>query len=303
MNYIIINIYKTIILFINMVECQKIIAALESVFQCHVCFHDYEGRIQKAIGTIPLYHRNPYCHIIRNDSRCFQYCCGMEAQDSRQEMTVCRTSFYKRCHAGFFEIAVPVFCDTILTGIMFVGPFSFQEGVDDNILVQAQRMKSIDLVRERQTPPVIAGDTITQLRIFAELTAEQITSVICGGASLIEEEPQKIRITRWLDRNFRKKMRLADLACHLGVGEIRVCQLMREHFNCTFSEALVNRRINHACYLLRSSGMKNAAIATDCGFQDQEYFYRVFKRITGQSPGVYRKQTRSDHVSASTLLA
>ncbi len=287
-----------------MTDCLKIISALESVFDCHVCFHDYEGRIQKAIGAVPLFHRNPCCHPIRNDSRCFQYCCGMEAQDCRREMTVQRTSFIKRCHAGFFEVAVPIFFDTVITGIMFVGPFLFPEKTVDNVLIQPRREESIELVRRmRGEPPVIDSAVLEQMRIFAELAAERITREIGGKSSFSEDEPQKVRINRWLDRNFRKKLRLGDLASHLGVSEIRVCQLMREHFDCTFSDALLKRRVDQACYLLRSSGMKNSAVAADCGFNDQEYFYRVFKRIMGQSPGAYRKQTRSGRVSASTLLA
>ena len=41
--------------------------------------------------------------------------------------------------------------------------------------------------------------------------------------------------------------------------------------------------------LLVESGLKISEVATMCGFDDQFYYSRVFKKFTGMSPENYKK--------------
>ena len=52
-------------------------------------------------------------------------------------------------------------------------------------------------------------------------------------------------------------------------------------------------RIAEAVILLRSTDKTLGEIAVETGFSDTNYFGRQFKRITGSSPGEYRKKCRS----------
>lgn len=287
-----------------MYDCIAIIHALESSFQCHICFHDYEGRIGRSIGKVPLYHRNQTCDKVRRSRRCFQYCCGMEAQDSRNKMISCRRPFFKCCHAGLYELAVPVFYGSQLTGIMFAGPFARVDIPDDGgkLLIQELRSDATGLTSDSiSTLPSLSCEQGHDLIVFSALTAEKISLATGSNQSPPSHAPYEIRIQYYLDRHFREKLRLGDLADYLGVSKIRLCQLMRKHFDMTFTEVLTKRRIEHARYLLQNSGMKIAAIADDCGYSDPEYFHRIYKSHTGDTPAAYR-QSHKNKNSTSGLL-
>lgn len=52
------------------------------------------------------------------------------------------------------------------------------------------------------------------------------------------------------------------------------------------------RRLDHARGLLRDTDLTAAEIAARCGFPDPAYFSRMFHRVVGQQPRVYREQAR-----------
>ena len=57
--------------------------------------------------------------------------------------------------------------------------------------------------------------------------------------------------------------------------------------------AYINRtRVNHALPMLGESTRTIREIANSCGFDDMNYFARVFKKITGVSPTEYRNEHR-----------
>ncbi|QIL38229.1 helix-turn-helix transcriptional regulator [Pedobacter sp. HDW13] len=53
---------------------------------------------------------------------------------------------------------------------------------------------------------------------------------------------------------------------------------------------ILGKRIERAQYLLATSQLTYSEIATQTGFDNLSYFSRSFKKLTGMSPGAYKKQ-------------
>jgi AraC-like DNA-binding protein len=64
---------------------------------------------------------------------------------------------------------------------------------------------------------------------------------------------------------------------------------MRAKLNRSFTDLLTQYRTDHAAQLLTRTQASVAEIALACGFPDQSYFTKVFKRRTGRTPLVYRQ--------------
>lgn len=69
--------------------------------------------------------------------------------------------------------------------------------------------------------------------------------------------------------------------------------LMRQQAGVPFTELLNRMRIDQAAELLAIRDWPLAAIAERCGFRDQSYFTKVFKRYRKVSPLQYRKDLRA----------
>jgi len=86
-------------------------------------------------------------------------------------------------------------------------------------------------------------------------------------------------------------------------GQVPLTQLAREcglstgHFSRAFKDTmgvpphqwLLRRRIENAMRLLRNQHLSLPEVALACGFSDQSHFTRVFTKLSGTSPGAWRR--------------
>lgn len=66
-------------------------------------------------------------------------------------------------------------------------------------------------------------------------------------------------------------------------------RLFSATYNTTPQQYLLGIRIRHAYNMLRDKTLSVTEIATRCGFNDSNYFCRIFKKNTGMTPSMYRK--------------
>lgn len=94
----------------------------------------------------------------------------------------------------------------------------------------------------------------------------------------------------YLDMNYPKKLKLKEVAAHLGYHPHYMTRIFRERFAVTPKQYLMELKMKKACVLLRSTELPVAVVAESLGFEDALAFSRLFKREFGQSPSVYRRQ-------------
>ena len=66
--------------------------------------------------------------------------------------------------------------------------------------------------------------------------------------------------------------------------------LFRTECGCTLTEYVTRERIDRGIYLLQRTEKSVQEIAAECGIQDANYFIKLFKKLTGLTPGRYREQ-------------
>jgi AraC-like DNA-binding protein len=87
------------------------------------------------------------------------------------------------------------------------------------------------------------------------------------------------------------------IASQLGITS-RYLRLLLEETGRSFSEHVLEMRLEHAAELLRDPGQqerKVSAIAFACGFSDLSYFNRAFRRRYGETPTDMREAARRQH--------
>ncbi|WP_295157016.1 substrate-binding domain-containing protein [uncultured Ruminococcus sp.] len=72
----------------------------------------------------------------------------------------------------------------------------------------------------------------------------------------------------------------------LSYGHFRATY--KDIFDISFHQDLINCRIAMAKYLLLTTTMGIPAISFKCGYTDEKYFMRQFRRLTGNTPNSYR---------------
>lgn len=93
----------------------------------------------------------------------------------------------------------------------------------------------------------------------------------------------------YLKQNFNAEVKLEDLAMKSFISKNYFSRLFREITGVSFSDYIQQLRIDEACSLLKTTNLKIITIASQAGFKDLKFFYEVFKKYTGKTPGDYRK--------------
>lgn len=98
------------------------------------------------------------------------------------------------------------------------------------------------------------------------------------------------KTTDYIKRHFTEKLTLELVAEQVYLSRSHLSRILNEELGCTLSEYVNRLRVDRSKIFLMNGAMSLADIADAVGFDDQSYFTKVFKKVTGVSPGKYRDQ-------------
>jgi AraC-like DNA-binding protein len=104
-----------------------------------------------------------------------------------------------------------------------------------------------------------------------------------------EREPYRVRLARtFISDHQTEDITLSDVAKTIKVSPFYLCKIFKKGTGLTLIEFRNRLRIESAKKLLAISNRGVSEIAYDVGFQSLTQFNRLFRRIVGQSPTIYR---------------
>lgn len=119
----------------------------------------------------------------------------------------------------------------------------------------------------------------------------------CGGEEEFLPAPTGsiiIKAVFFLNKYFREQVSRWKLSECVNASEDYLSRIFHRQMGIPLWEYLNRLRIGYAIELLKSSAESVSEIASRAGFRDQAYFCRVFRRITGATPGAVRKVSGSN---------
>ena len=94
----------------------------------------------------------------------------------------------------------------------------------------------------------------------------------------------------YIQHNYRKKISLQDIADAGGVSISKCCSLFASSYGLSPINYLLEYRLSESAYQLRNSSETVTEIALTHGFSDSNYFARCFRKWSGKTPTVYRRE-------------
>jgi AraC family transcriptional regulator len=121
--------------------------------------------------------------------------------------------------------------------------------------------------------------------IVAPLTNAAPPKPIRGGLA-----PWQVRrVTTHVETNLDATITTKDLARLAGLSLFHFCRAFRDSFEESPHGYVTRRRVERAQGLMLTTNASLGQIAAECGFTDQAHLSRLFRRIVGESPGVWRR--------------
>ena len=99
------------------------------------------------------------------------------------------------------------------------------------------------------------------------------------------------RVVDEMEHNFAAKYDAGRYAKLLNLSESRFNHIFKAEVGISPYCYLLQLRINNAATLLEQTNLQIKQIAEQSGFEDPLHFTQAFKKATGVTPSIYRKQT------------
>jgi two-component system response regulator YesN len=93
----------------------------------------------------------------------------------------------------------------------------------------------------------------------------------------------------YIKRNYMKKITLEEVASYVYLSPSYFSKVFKEEMKVNFNTYLNYIRIETSKKLLLDDSIVLVDLSNLVGFEDQSYFSKVFKKMTGVSPGKYRE--------------
>ena len=119
--------------------------------------------------------------------------------------------------------------------------------------------------------------------LIKRISVDLVSSVYPGASPLVA------RSLRYIKSNYTHKIKLSDIASELHVNPSYFSALFSQEMGRSFTDYILELRVNRARDLLKNTNMDIVDVAASSGFENQSYFTKIFRKITGLTPRHYRQ--------------
>jgi AraC-like DNA-binding protein len=142
--------------------------------------------------------------------------------------------------------------------------------------------------------------------------AIEFQEIIVKGLILLSQEIQKKdknesatfsrEIIDYVDRNYNKNISLTEVADYFQFSTVYMSTLFKNTTGINFKEYLTNIQVEQAKRFLET-GEKIYNVSHQVGCNNVDTFIRMFKRVTGVSPGKYQQEYRNEKAKEGRVKA
>jgi AraC-like DNA-binding protein len=102
-----------------------------------------------------------------------------------------------------------------------------------------------------------------------------------------------LKLEQTLRQNLTHQWTVEEMAALFGLGTTAFTEKVRRHTGFSPMHYLINIRISEAIKLLKQPGVNFTNVALETGFYSSQHFSTTFKKLTGYTPGEFRKRNGS----------
>ena len=142
---------------------------------------------------------------------------------------------------------------------------------------------------------------VTYLRHIQD--AKTVEDIACTLHSLVESTIAQItsfqgiphalairKAERFIRETLTRKMSLGEIAGIAGLSAPYFSTIFKDEMGENLSRYINRLRVEKASRMLLETNLSLSDISSECCFEDQSWFSKIFKSFTGTSPGKYRSQ-------------
>ena len=234
----------------------------------------------------------PYCALIRESAEGLAACMDCDRQACRVAAEKKNTHIY-RCHAGFTEAVSPLYQGEMLIGFLLFGhvfPYASHEEGWQEI---RHRCSALSVDPDKLYKAILQAAPVqeTYVRSAAHILHAVASYLILERMATLKEDLLEVRLDTYITEHFAEPLDAMRLSRALGIGKTRLYALTKKLYRQGTAARIRELRMEKARFLLRERrDLPLAEVAWQCGYQDYNYFFTVFRREVGCTPREWRNE-------------
>ncbi|MEI6715894.1 MAG: helix-turn-helix domain-containing protein [Verrucomicrobiota bacterium] len=243
---------------------------------------------------------NPFCALIsKNDDAC-RMCLAVDSKLKDHVGTEAKTEV---CLAGLVDTAVPVVLGEKVIGYLRTGQVALSTPKKKDFTKLAKSLLDWGLKTDlsqleeawfhsKVLKPEQYEAFVQLLKVFGRhlsLAAEKIATEQEAG-----ESPVIRKAREYIEAHQEDELSVDDVAKVVNMSTFYFCKVFKKATGLTFTAYLSAVRVGKAKNLLMNPHARISEVAFQAGFQSITHFNRVFRKLTGQSPTVFRATASKD---------
>ena len=296
---------------------EEVIARL----QASEIFRDYQDAFETATG-LPLVLRAAgsfqppltgskqlasFCALIAGESKTCAACLQLQAAAQQEVVTECKTF---RCFAGLSESVVPVRIGEKVIGYLQTGQVLLHTPSKRSFRAAMAQLEkwSTTIDAAKLEAAYFETHVLTKARYGAVLRllgcfAQQLSSLSneLMLKSVTTEPPAVAKARAFIADHLGEALSLELVAQASHMSAFYFCKVFKAATGVTLTDYIARARIEKTKRLLLNPHVRISEAAFEAGFQSLSQFNRVFRRVVGESPTVYREQLHGTSATGAAL--
>lgn len=253
----------------------------------------------RALESFDLPHHgekneSPFCALMASSNQSCAACLQLQRKVEEEARLEPKTL---KCFAGLCDSAVPVRVGDNLVAFLQTGQVLLHQpnrreftkltrellkyGVETDLKRLEEAYFQTRVLDKKQYEAVLR-----LLTIFAQHLASLSNQLMVSAEQV--ESPLVSRARLFITEHQDEEISLRQVAAAVNTSAFYFCKMFKQATGLTFTDYLARTRIEKVKNLLLNPHKRVSEVAYETGFQSLSQFNRVFRRVTGQSPTVWR---------------
>ncbi len=275
---------------ISVFDLDKLLEILKDFYELtHIRITVFDENLNELIS----YPRQvaPYCALIRSSIKGLDACMACDRHACETAAKKHSTHVY-RCHAGLTEAVAPLYVGDILAGYLLFGHVFTYSSSEEAWPVISRLTADLPINKPllRQSLNEAVPLEEHYVRSAAHILRVVASYLIFEHMAKLKEDSLAVRLDAYISAHFTEHLNAATLAEVLGIGKTQLYELSHKLYRQGTASHIRELRMAKAKELLTDQKqLPLAEVAAQCGYLDYNYFFTVFNREVGCTPGKWRK--------------
>lgn len=194
------------------------------------------------------------------------------------------------CHAGITEAITPVSLGDGILGYAIFAHMLPQDNYESSIKNISEKCVALGLDKKEVDNALKFLTTQSRDKIMASMRLlDAIASYVqIKRLASWRNDDLSARIRSYIENNLEKELSSDTLCRQFYISRTKLYQLSKKTFGKSINNYIIDRRIEKVKHLLKTENTTVTNAAKSVGFDDYNYFGKLFKSRTGHPPTHYK---------------